>query len=365
VKETIHDGRQAFDEERYSAALRFWTTAAEQLPEGDKRRAKLQESIRVARKKMLEHDVVLLEESEPVVLRSDPGRVVEVLIAAGVCLALALLLAGAVHLSVSVALARAQPDFMVEVGFNEAGLFSTNFMGWPPGELPESILEMTSDKDATVRIARAPEDSPLKSPTRSAMLNAWGWGRTNIVLSGYSDLAHLHVSTRVARGGSNQHSRLGLVAHYHGMEDTVEVVFWASGRVSLHSFGEEGKFSAQANVEQPDGAEGTLIGKYKFWTLHMKTEPGGEDGTLKVSVRLEDPAGTVRKMESREHEYRGGWWVVEDVPVPKGGLQGTAGVQCAVIGGADSPEKGVWFDSIKVQRLDTPSVSGEETGSDE
>jgi hypothetical protein len=273
---------------------------------------------------------------------------------------LALVLAVAVHLSVSIALAGTSPDFMVRVEFNENGLLATNFMGWPAGDPPESILALHGEEDrpGAVRIARAPEGGRLKSPTGTRMLNIEsGWGRYYVVFSGHRDTSHAHVTVKLARGNTGNHIRLGPVAHFQGRESCVSVVMWPGGRVTVKSTGEQ-DYSQNGQLKTADGEDVPGLGEYEFWTLHLKTEPGEEEGTLTVSFRAENPAGSPVDIEARRGEFQSGWWVLPDVPVPGQGLEGTAGVHAAVVGQAKSPDRGLWIDSLKVQRLAARQEAG-------
>ncbi len=69
LRTTLTEGRKAFDKGDFREAVRYWTAAFEALPPDDERRQKVHAKIETAREKWLERDVVLLEDSEVVLLR--------------------------------------------------------------------------------------------------------------------------------------------------------------------------------------------------------------------------------------------------------------------------------------------------------
>jgi hypothetical protein len=182
------------------------------------------------------------------------------------------------------------------------------------------------------------------------MLNIWGWRPGYLVLGEYQDISHVRISATMARGPTNGHDRIGLVAHYRSARSFVGVLLWPDGRLTLNTPGDDGMTENAELQAGPDGGKGG-VPPFQFWTVEMKTEPGEEEGTLAVSVRVLDPDGAPREIHARAGEYAGGWWTLPGVPAPPAGVEGTAGVQVAVANGGDSPDRGLWVDSITIERL--------------
>ncbi len=65
---TLAEGQRAFKEQDYRGALQFWTTTRDLLPEGDGRRAKLDEKMAAARQGIVQGGVVALSEPQVVAL---------------------------------------------------------------------------------------------------------------------------------------------------------------------------------------------------------------------------------------------------------------------------------------------------------
>jgi hypothetical protein len=246
----------------------------------------------------------------------------------------------------NVALAGTTPQFMMEMP-----LYSTNFADWAEGVPRQSVLTMKSDDDEPpdMFIATPQETPELVSPTGTPMLRVVGWRSGHVVLSAHQDVSYATVSTVAAMGPSNRHARLGLLAHYHNPENHLGLMVWPGNRITLNSRGEDSK-SVNGHLHKANGDRDGTVNQFDFWTITMKTEPGPEN-TLIVKVQLKDHNGVVREI-SEGGDFVNGWWVVEDMPVPSGGLRGTVGVQTAVTEGGNSEDKGIWFDSIAVQRLE-------------
>lgn len=357
--EIIRRGREAFDMGDYAAAVRDWTEAAELLPEDDGRLVKLRESISVARKNMLDHDVIKLHEAEPVRLGVARGPLVGALLALGICAAAALVVAGVSMIGAQMALAGARPGFAVAMKFSEQGVLFTNFMGWQEGALPTS-LRVTGSKDppADVQILQSPEGVSFESPSGTGLLHIRGWNDASVTLSEHTDTTYGTVSTVAARGGSNGHDRLGVLLHCTGPDSYVRACIVSGKNLevlvtdgSRHDWKKTVPLSGGAGPGSGQ-AQGTAPMAFgRFWTITLRTAPGEQDGRMLIAVRVQDENGRDRVTETRDGKLQGAEVVFADAPQPEGGLAGAPGLHGGVAEGGDQgDDTGLWFDSIEVRR---------------
>jgi len=99
----VRRGREAFDAGQFAVAVRLWQMALDQIPESSDRHKKLQESIAVARRKLLDSGTVRLNEATPVMLSPGRGPMANVLISLGICVGVALSLFAVVMVLLAVA----------------------------------------------------------------------------------------------------------------------------------------------------------------------------------------------------------------------------------------------------------------------